>query len=234
MRIIFVISFLSLVSLGISAQTVILKGIVTDAMGAVIPGTRVQLISSESRSSWAFTDVNGEYEIKVEPGKYTVSFVAGLFVPFELKDFLLTTSKMNRIDVILKPRFDVLLIEDLTAVPEPIEIDSSNKASRDISSRPVLGMSRYCGTVRDELGAAIPNVFLSLKPDKRSKSLKPYEFKTDADGHFDFVVPDGVYKIIFRMESFKKVELKNQLFPSESRGCVTVTLKSLIKPHQIT
>jgi hypothetical protein len=233
MRLIFVFLICFLTNLVICAQTVTLKGTVTDEIGSVIPATRVHLLSSDGRSFWAITNADGDYELKVEPGKYHLSFAVPPFIPIEVKDYLLT-SQSNRLDIVLKACAECPRIDDLVAEPEPIETRTKNEIIDKVSSRPLYGMSRFCGTALNAQGASIPNVSVSFQPEKRSKSGKRYDLKTDGNGKFDFGVIDGLYKITFKKESYKKFTLRNQLLPSNANGCKDITLKSSVRPHQIT
>ena len=94
--------------------------------------------------------------------------------------------------------------------------------------------TKYCMTVLDEQGAAIPMAMVSFSPAKQSRSRLKYELVTDADGNIDSQIIDGIYNISIKASSYKKVVLKNQLLPYDPRDCITIKLKSTIPPHQIT
>jgi hypothetical protein len=226
-------SFLLLFGVVVSAQAV-LKGTVTDPEGAFISGAKIHLTGSDSRSLLAFTKDGGKYEIQVQPGKYDLSFSYFGFIPFEINDFVAAAEKINRFDVVLKPRDD-RIIDEFQDVYAPVELVLQESAlSIEIRPRPLVGMGRYCGAVRDEAGGAIPNVIVSLTPETRSKMGRPYEFKADADGKFDSLVIDGLYKISFKMQSYNRLELRNQLLPVNSNSCSEIRLKSSVHPYRIT
>jgi len=91
-------------------------------------------------------------------------------------------------------------------------------------------VSRICGTVMDKMRAILPGVTI------KAKSYKKGTFKTttDAEGNFDLEIPDGLYKIIMKKSGFKKVVMKNQSLPYETRSCRNFILISTVKGHQIT
>ena len=94
--------------------------------------------------------------------------------------------------------------------------------------------SRYCMTVRDEVGATIPKPLIKFSPTKQSRSQIKYKFTGDSDGQIDVEILDGIYDIQVKAETFHKVVLKRQLLPYDPRECITITLKTKIPPHQIT
>ncbi len=94
--------------------------------------------------------------------------------------------------------------------------------------------SRYCMTVRDEMGATIPKAAIKFNPTKQSRSQIKYKFIGDPDGEIEVVVIDGIYDIEIKAETFHKVVLKKQLLPFDPRSCITISLKTKIPPHQIT
>lgn len=109
-----------------------------------------------------------------------------------------------------------------------VELKSIRKA-REVSTR-----SKYCLSVRDEMGASIPKANIKFSPTERSRSKIKYQFVADDEGSIDVEVIDGIYDISIQFMSFKKVILKNQLLPYDRRECITIILKSAIPPHQIT
>ena len=112
-------------------------------------------------------------------------------------------------------------------------INLKKKGSRDEASLEQL-IKRYCMTVRDDHGAAIPRSLVKLLPTKQSKSRIKYAFITDEEGAIDVKIADGVYDLEVIANSYKRIKLKNQQLPYDSQRCVEVKLKSSIPPHQIT
>ena len=91
--------------------------------------------------------------------------------------------------------------------------------------------SRFCMTIRDEVGATIQKPIIKFNPTKQSRSQIKYKFTGDSDGQIDVEVIDGVYDIEVRAETYRKVVLKRQLLPYDPRSCITITLKTKIPPH---
>jgi len=96
------------------------------------------------------------------------------------------------------------------------------------------GKSRYCLTVRDDVGASIPKPTIKFNPTKQSRSQTKHKFTGDSDGQVDVEVIDGIYDIEVNAETFDKVVLKRQLLPYDPRSCITITLKTKIPPHPVT
>src|SRR5258706_14555275 len=80
--------------------------------------------------------------------------------------------------------------------------------------------SRYCMTVRDEVGSTIPKPVITFSPTKQSRSQIKYKVTADSDGHLDIEVIDGIYDIEVKAETFHKVVLKGQLLPYDPRDCI--------------
>jgi hypothetical protein len=93
--------------------------------------------------------------------------------------------------------------------------------------------SQFCMTVRDDVGATLPNVTVKLTRARGSQQVK-YRFETDDDGQINAEVVDGTYRIEAKAVSYKTVVLKHQLLPYEPRKCIEVILKSRTRPHPIT
>jgi hypothetical protein len=93
--------------------------------------------------------------------------------------------------------------------------------------------SRYCMTLRDEVGATIPKPAIKFSPTKQSSSQMKYKFTGDSDGQLDVEVIDGIYDIEVKAETFHKTVLKLQRLPYNPWTCITITLKTKIPPHQI-
>ena len=68
-----------------------------------------------------------------------------------------------------------------------------------------------------------------LLKDKSSKGNK-FKTNTDSNGNFNLEIFDGLYKIMIKADGFKKVVLKNQLLPFDSRDCIQIELKSNVPP----
>ena len=77
-----------LLACAIAAHAVIVRGTVTDPLGAVVAGARVQLIQGKQVAAVAFTDPNGTFEIRsTESGRFILLTSAATFTPAIGQDF---------------------------------------------------------------------------------------------------------------------------------------------------
>lgn len=238
---------------------VVLSGTVYDQVGAVIPNTKIIALNDHGESFVTVTNEEGVYKLELKFVRYgskktlkaaTYEITADRantgFKKTILKDFKVVPAYKGSMQL-------DLVLEALD--PEPcgyagadclnsaFEKNELSSLSNKISDRPKTeeiikkvdqAKMRFCGTVRDEQGASIPGVTVNLKPEARSRTRTKYKFLTDTEGNFNIEVLDGLYEIIFSVSSFKKRVLKNQLLPYDPRQCITIELKSSVKPHQIT
>ncbi len=80
--------FAILFSLTLSARAVIIRGTVTDPLGAVVPGARVQLIQGTQVAAFSITGPDGSYEIRsTAPGRFVLLTSAASFSPSIGQDF---------------------------------------------------------------------------------------------------------------------------------------------------
>ena len=93
--------------------------------------------------------------------------------------------------------------------------------------------TRYCLIARDEVGATVSTPTIKFVPTKHSPSRIKYNFIGDSDGQIDIKVMDGIYDIEVKAETYYKVVLRRQLLKYDPQGCIIVTLKTKIQPHQI-
>ena len=71
-----------------AAHAVIVRGTVTDPLGAVVVGARVQLVQGKRPSPSALTDPDGSFEIRsTEPGRFILLTSAATFTPGIGQDF---------------------------------------------------------------------------------------------------------------------------------------------------
>ena len=70
------------------ARAVIVRGTVTDPLGAVVPGARVQLIQGKTVAAFAYTGPDGSFEIRsTAPGRFLLLTSARTFTPNIGQDF---------------------------------------------------------------------------------------------------------------------------------------------------
>ncbi len=98
-------TFCSLIALGlvaISAQAVTVRGRVTDALGAPIPGGRVQLVQDGRVVAFGIADASGQYEIHYAGGgRYTLVGLSPSYLPAVGGDFYGGANDVLQHDVVL-------------------------------------------------------------------------------------------------------------------------------------
>ncbi len=82
------LAVLSVFALTLSARAVIVRGTVTDPLGAVVIGARVQLIQGKGVAAFALTGDDGTFEIRsTAPGRFILLTSAATFTPNISDDF---------------------------------------------------------------------------------------------------------------------------------------------------
>jgi iron complex outermembrane receptor protein/vitamin B12 transporter len=106
----------------VSAQAVVVRGRVTDALGAPVPGGKVQLVSGTNGVAFAYAQADGSYEIRyAEGGRFTLLGTAGGFLPSVGLDFYGGPTDVIEQDVVLAAntvRQDVTVTA--TGIPTPL------------------------------------------------------------------------------------------------------------------
>ncbi|HTM49392.1 MAG TPA: TonB-dependent receptor [Bryobacteraceae bacterium] len=84
--------------------TATVRGIVTDASGAVVPGATVTLTNTEQNRPYTFsTNQAGEYAlVQVPPGSYTLSVKATGFKSYQRSGLTLEVAQVAAIDVVME------------------------------------------------------------------------------------------------------------------------------------
>jgi hypothetical protein len=84
--------------------TATVRGIVTDASGAVVPGATVTLTNTEQNRPYSFTtNQAGEYAlVQVPPGSYTLSVKATGFKSYQRSGLTLEVAQVAAIDVVME------------------------------------------------------------------------------------------------------------------------------------
>jgi iron complex outermembrane receptor protein/vitamin B12 transporter len=130
----------------ISARAVIVRGTVTDPLGAAVAGARVQLIQGQSVAGFAFTNPDGSFEIRsTAAGRFLLLTSAATFTPGIGQDFY-----GGRTDVVT--RNVTLEIASVTAeitvtatgIPTPIQ-----QASSAITLIPASDLANRIGIIDD-------------------------------------------------------------------------------------
>jgi hypothetical protein len=95
MKFIFFLSVLFLSSL-LYSQTGIIRGSVFDkANGESLPGVKVFV---EGAGKGAYTDLDGKFEIKIEPGTYTLTFSLFTYANTTISKIIVSEDKVTIVD----------------------------------------------------------------------------------------------------------------------------------------
>lgn len=244
------------------AQEIVLGGVVYDPNGAVVPGVEIRAQGTDGKAFVGLTDPEGNYSIRLLPGTYKLKIDRAGFKQLEVDKYRVVNSVLGKMamDFVIygdNPEpcgygGDCQTLSEITV--DRAEI-ADKLPGREIMSLPrspnFTGIVDYfgspqktndrkgiiCGVVRDEQGAAIPKAIVELKLNRESKVTADvktfFKIVTNDDGEFRGEIPDGIYRIKFRADSFKSYLFKRFSIPLESKQCMTVKLNSAVPPHQI-
>jgi vitamin B12 transporter len=129
-----------------SAQAIVVRGTVTDPLGAAIVGARVQLILNKKVAAFAITDADGSYEIRSsESGRFLLLTSAPTFTPSVSDDFYGGRTAILKQNVVLEVG-SVTATVTVTAsgIPTPLQ-----QLSSAVSSIPQADLARQVGVVDD-------------------------------------------------------------------------------------
>jgi len=140
----FVLAFLSLSNS--NANAVIVRGTVTDPLGAVVAGARVQLIQGTTVAAFAYTGPDGSYEIRsTAAGRFTLLSSASTFTPNIGQDFYGGRSDVLNRNVTLEIKAITSQVTvTTTGTPTPIQ-----QVSSAVMLIPQVDLSTRIGIVDD-------------------------------------------------------------------------------------
>lgn len=99
-----------------------LTGQIVDALGAIVVGASVTVVSADGKEKIATTNQRGEFTINsLAPGKYTVKAIAPNFALYENTEVEIGAGKREEISIIL-------IVE---AVTEQVEVSNDNRVTTD-------------------------------------------------------------------------------------------------------
>jgi len=82
--------------LALSAHAIVVRGTVTDPLGAVVAGAKVQLIQGKKVAAFAITDPDGTFEIRsTDQGRFLLLTSAATFTPGISEGFYGSRSSVN-------------------------------------------------------------------------------------------------------------------------------------------
>ncbi len=119
--------FAILFSLTLSARAVIIRGTVTDPLGAVVPGARVQLIQGTQVVAFSIAGPDGSYEIRTTaPGRFVLLTSAASFSPSIGQDFYGGRTDVVTRNVVLEiAKVTEQVTVTTTGTPTPLQQASS-------------------------------------------------------------------------------------------------------------
>lgn len=99
-----------------------LTGQIVDALGAIVVGASVTVVSADGKEKTAVSNQRGEFTVNgLLPGKYTVKAIAPKFALYENTEVEIAAGKREEISIIL-------IVE---AVAEQVEVSNDNRVSTD-------------------------------------------------------------------------------------------------------
>lgn len=213
----------SLMSLAVWAQkspgkieTAVLKGRVTDTAGAVIQKVRVVAVGADGTKLKTHTDDNGNYELAVKKGTYTVNYLDAPGFARASKAGYVTSADFKadyRIDVVLEPSDEGGMVSEFICRPAaPGKSDDLNceYVSRIVRS----GTAIIKGRVFDLEGAVVAKAEVRII----SKDGRIYRTQTNDIGHYKIELPEGQYKAEFDADHFGTTGFENLEVTSNSMG----------------
>jgi vitamin B12 transporter len=140
-------ALLCVFALAHSAHAVVVRGTVTDPLGAAVAGAKVQLIQGKRVVAFTVTDPDGAFEIRsTAPGRFVLLTGAASFAPGISTDFYGGRTDVVTRDVTLSVAAVMTDVSvTATGIPTPIQ-----QVSAAISLNPMSALSTRVGVV-DEL-----------------------------------------------------------------------------------
>jgi len=116
-----------LIATTLSANAVIVRGTVTDPLGAAVAGARVQLIQGKQVAAIAVSGLDGTYEIRsTAPGRFVLLTSARTFTPSISQDFYGGRTDVLTRNIILEiATVTAQITVTATGIPTPLQQSSS-------------------------------------------------------------------------------------------------------------
>ncbi len=178
-----------------SARAVIVRGTVTDPLGAAVAGARVQLIQGPTVAAFAFTGADGSFEVRTAaPGRFLLLTSAHTFTPNIGQDFYGgRTDVVNRNVTLEIAAVTTAVTVTATGIPTPIQ-----QVSSPVTLIPASDLATRVGIVDDlrqspgitaiqtgQYGGAA-SLFVRGGNSDNNKILIDGIAAEDVGGHFDY------------------------------------------------
>ncbi|HTK37459.1 MAG TPA: carboxypeptidase-like regulatory domain-containing protein [Pyrinomonadaceae bacterium] len=178
------------------------RGRITDEGQGVIPNVNVTFTDVNQKESVAFSDEDGEYIIKLPPGKYSIKAEYPKhdgWEKFLLKGFRVRTEKRNELNIVLRADEEWSRRYGLPVIGEPI---SRIKQKKQVDSSI---FSALTGTIYDQVYAVVPGVeVIARRSDGRI-----FKATSDLKGYYEIYLPSGEFTIEFSQEAFRRLVVKH-------------------------
>jgi vitamin B12 transporter len=188
-------SFVIFFSLTYAARAVVVRGIVTDPLGAVVSGARVQLIQGKQGVAAVLTNPDGSFEIRsASPGRFVLLTSAPNFTPNIGQDFYGGATDVVTRDVVLEiAAVKTTVSVTATGIPTPIQQVSSAVTlipQADLATRVgiVDDLRQSPGNVAVQSGqtGSVTSLFVRGGNSTANKVLIDGVPANDVGGTFDF------------------------------------------------
>lgn len=122
-----VLLLLGIVSAAAAKSHSLLSGVVTDATGAVVPGTKVTVTNERTKKSVVTTTSDiGRYEMKLKPGVYSISTEKLGFHPYRQTEISLSRREQRVVNIQMTIRIIIDIVEtsppQTQTAPVPAEL----------------------------------------------------------------------------------------------------------------
>ena len=141
------LTILSVFFLALSAHAIVVRGTVTDPLGAGVAGAKVQLIQGKKVAAFAITNPDGSFEIRsTDQGRFLLLTAAATFTPGISEDFYGSRSSVIERNVILQVgSVSAEVTVTATGIPTPLQ-----QVSSPVVIIPEIDFARRVGIV-DEM-----------------------------------------------------------------------------------
>src|SRR5882757_8221801 len=185
----------AILACAISAQAVVLRGVVHDPLGSPIAGARVELLEGQAVVALGITGPDGYYEIRSsERGRFTVLTLAPGFTPLRASSFYGGQLSIVRQDVTLSilPVTEAISVT-ATGLPTPIEQTSASVSlipKEDLATRAFLPdelrLQPGVTVVQTGQNGGVTSLFVRGGNSDANKVLIDGVPADDVGGRFDF------------------------------------------------
>ena len=191
----FLLASLAIFSLTYAAHAVVVRGTVTDPLGAVVGGARVQLIQGKQGVAAVLTNPDGSFEIRsASPGRFVLLTSAPNFTPNIGQDFYGGATDVVTRDVVLEvAAIKTTVTVTATGIPTPLQQVSSAVTlipQADLATRVgiVDDLRQSPGNVAVQSGqtGSVTSLFVRGGNSTANKVLIDGVPANDVGGTFDF------------------------------------------------